>query len=384
MRRSVRLAATLGSIATPGLAAVWFSDVAGAQGSHQHGSHAIQTATSTQELAVGIAHAATLGAVVFLAGLVAFVTLIWLPANQAEDAEPGKAVDLLGRWMWVLVGLLVVAGLVEISLYAVRASGEAFSVGLLSEAMFDTRVGQLWVVRLALAIVTATAATYAAHTLVGAGYRWGAALGASALLLVTLTWQSHAAAEGGFLPFAADWLHVTAASLWMGGLLGFPILLIGPLRAMPTETRAKLLARIVPRFSKVAIIAVMSLILTGLVAILLHVPSLSALANTPYGRTLAMKLGLLVFLFAAGGLSLMLQGREPFGHLVGVELLLAIGVFVATGFLTSLPPADRVQPATGAEAPQFDEGLRQPPMPGPSILEDPDATSRPTVEAPSK
>ncbi len=320
----------------------------------------------------------------FLAGLVAFVTLIWLPANQAEDAEPGKAVDLLGRWMWALVGLLVVAGLVEISLYAVRASGEAFSVGLLAEALFDTRVGQLWVVRLALAIVTATAATYAAHKLVGAGYRWGAALGASALLLMTLTWQSHAAAEGGFLPFAADWLHVTAASLWMGGLLGFPILLIGPLRAMPTETRAKLLARIVPRFSKVAIIAVMSLILTGLVAILLHVPSLSALANTPYGRTLAMKLGLLVFLFAAGGLSLMLQGREPFGHLVGAELLLAIGVFVATGFLTSLPPADRVQPATGAEAPQFDEGLRQPPMPGPSILEDPDATSRPTVEAPSK
>jgi copper transport protein len=325
-----------------------------------------------------------LGAVVFLAGLVAFVTLIWLPANGAGDAQQGKAVDLLGRWMWVLVGLLVVAGLVEISVYAVRASGEAFSLGLFEEALFDTRVGQLWVVRLALAIAAATAATYAAHKLVGAGYRWGAALGASALLLMTLTWQSHAAAEGGFLPFAADWLHVTAASLWMGGLLGFPILLIGPLRAMPAETRAKLLGRIVPRFSKVAILAVMSLILTGLVAILLHVPSLSALANTPYGRALAMKLGLLVFLFAAGGLSLLLQGREPFGHLVSAELLLAIGVFVATGFLTSLPPADAVQPATEAEAPQFDEGLRQPPMPGPTILEDPDATSRPTVEAPSK
>ncbi len=72
----------------PGLTTVWFASVASAQGSHQHhGLPSINTAISAQELAAGIAHGATLGAVVFLAGLVTFVALVWLPANQVEDAD---------------------------------------------------------------------------------------------------------------------------------------------------------------------------------------------------------------------------------------------------------------------------------------------------------
>lgn len=298
----------------------------------------------SEDLTTGIAHGTTLGAIVFLVGLVAFVTLVWLPANSLEDVEQERVVSLLlCRWMWVLVDLLVVAGLVEISLYAVRASGEAFSLGLFQEALFDTWVGQIWVLRLALAVLTATAATFAAQKLVGAGYRWGVALFLGGLLLATLTLQSHAAAEGGFLPVVADWLHVTAASLWMGGLLGFPILLTGPLRAMPAETRAKLLGRIVPRFSKVATMAVMSLILTGLVAILLHVPSLPALTGTDYGNALIVKLGLLTLLLAAGAVNLISRGRGPFSRVVRFELALALCVLVATGFLTTLPPADAEQ-----------------------------------------
>jgi copper transport protein len=82
----------------------------------------------------------------------------------------------------------------------------------------------------------------------------------------------------------------------------------------------------------------MTLIVTGIYATLLHIPSFSALTGTPYARALVMKLGLAVFTFAAGGINLMLQGREPFDRMVGAELLLALGVFVATGFLTSLPP----------------------------------------------
>src|ERR687893_1213244 len=277
MKPSMWLAIALGLISVLWVAAVWFSGIASAQGPHQHdGSSSINTAISPQELAVGIAHGTTLGAAVFLVGLVAFVALVWLPANQIENADQGKTVSLLCRWMWVLVGLLIVAGLVELPLYAVRASGEVLSLGLLEEALFDTRVGQLWILRLALGILTATAATYAAQQPRRLAYWWGAAVVVSALLLMTITQQSHAAAEGGFLPFAADWLHLMAASLWMGGLLGFPILLVGPLRAIPIEPRLKLLSRLVPRFSKVATTAVISLILTGLVAVLLPVPKVSA------------------------------------------------------------------------------------------------------------
>ncbi len=365
MKPSMWLAIALGSFSVLWVAAISFPSIARAQGPHQHhGLPSINTAISAQELAVGIAHGATLGAVVFLVGLVAFVVLVWLPANQVEDTDQGKAVSLLCRWMWVLVGLLIVAGLVELPLYAVRASGEALSLGLLAEALFDTRVGQLWILRLALGILTATAATYAAQQHRRLAYWWGATIVVSALLLMTLTQQSHAAAEGGFLPFAVDWLHLMAASLWMGGLLGFPLLLLGPLHAIPIEPRLKLLGRIVPRFSKVATIAVMSLILTGLVSILLHIPNLWSLVATPYGRALSIKLGLLIFVLALGAQNLRLRGRGPFSRLVSTELLLAIGIFVATGFLTSLPPADAEQPTVEETIPNPAEDIRQPPMPG--------------------
>lgn len=337
----MRLPVIVASICLSGLVAVWFASAAGAQVS-PHASHLSHVALSTQELAVGLAHGATLGAVVFLAGLVAFVALVWFPASRVEDGDQEKTARLFCRWMWVLVGLLVAGGMAELPLYAVRASGEALSFGLLREALFDTRVGHLWIERIVLGVTAATAATYATR-LQRPFYWWGAAVAASALLLTTLTQQSHAAAEEYPLPFAADYMHVMAASLWMGGLLGFPILLAGPLRTVPGETRAKLLGRSIRRFSKVATMAVMVLIATGLYAALLHVPNLSALVSTPYGRALSMKLGLLFFLLALGAQNLRLRGRGPFGRLVSAELVLAIGIFVATGFLTSLPPADAVQ-----------------------------------------
>jgi copper transport protein len=131
-----------------------------------------------------------------------------------------------------------------------------------------------------------------------------------------------------------------AAAIWMGGLLGFAVALFsGPLGALTADRRAKLRERSVRRFSKVATTAVVVLASTGLYAILLHVPDPQALVVTPYGRTLLVKLGLLTFVLAIGSANFLLRGREPFGRLVVVELLLALGVFIATGFLTSLPPA---------------------------------------------
>jgi copper transport protein len=340
MRPLTRLATVLGAIFISGLATIWFENAVHAQGAH-HEAHS-SLSLPLPELLTGVVHGATLGATVFLAGLVAFAALVWLPASRTEDIDQEKVLLLFCRWMWLSFGLLVVAGSVELPVYAVRASGETLSFGLLAEALLDTRVGLLWTARIGLALLVATAATYAARRR-NPAYWWVAAVIAT-LLLITLTLQSHAAAEGGLLPFATDWLHVTAASVWVGGLLGFPILLIGPLRAMPEEIRTKLLGRTVRRFSKVATVAVMSLLITGLYAILLHVPSLSALIGTPYGRALIVKLGLLVPLLAAGAINLVGRGRGPFDRVVRFELILALGIFVATGFLTTLPPASAVSP----------------------------------------
>jgi copper transport protein len=169
---------------------------------------------------------------------------------------------------------------------------------------------------------------------------WWAAIGASAVLLMTLSGLSHAAATGRLLTLLADWTHPVAAAVWMGGLLGFLVALSsGAFRSLAPDSRMKLRERVVRRFSAVATFAVVVLACTGLYAAVLHVPNPQALLATPYGRALLVKLVMLSLLLGVGASNFLLRGRGPFGRLVVVELLLALGLFLATGFLTSLPPA---------------------------------------------
>ena len=290
---------------------------------------------SGQELLGGISHGLVLASTVFLVGLTAFSALVWLPISRMSGVGREGA-RLFSRWGWRLFGLFVAAGALDLSVYAVGASGESFGLGLFGEALISTRVGNVWMMRLVLALLVALLAMWAVKR--GKAHYWWIAVGLGSVLLLTLTQLSHAAAEGRFLPFLADWLHVIAATFWMGGLLGFPILLLGPLRAMSPETRAKLLGRTVRRFTRVATVAVLLLLVTGSYAILIHVPDFSALFGTPYGRALIMKLGLVAFMLPIGLINLIDSGRDPFSSMVVMELILAFGVFAATGFLTSLPP----------------------------------------------
>lgn len=314
--------------------AMWLARPALAQGSH--GDMAQGAQLSGLDIAASLAHGAAQGSALFLAGLAAFVPLVVLPALRERSAEAGKAMEAFHRPAWVLAGLLVASGAVEIPVFAVRATGESLSVGLLTEALFDTRVGNLWMARVGFGLLAAALIAYASRqgsTLA----RWGAPVVASAMLF-TLSLQSHAAAEARLLPLASDWLHIVAGSVWVGGLLGFPILLLGPLRGTPAEERRELTGRTVRRFSKVASVAVLAILLTGSYAALLHLPDIQALLSTPYGRALIMKLGMVAFMFPIAAINLMDRGEGPFGRMVGAELFLSFAVFVATGFLTTIPP----------------------------------------------
>lgn len=316
-----------------------FGDPAYAQGAHS-GAH---SGGASSDVMGGIQHGIALGATVLLAGLAPFAVLVWLPASKG--VEVGRAaVRPFGLVAWVLLYVLAIAGVAELSAYATLASGESLSPGLLQETLLETRVGNVWLARSGFALLTAALVTAATRS--GRAIYWWAASGTAALLLMTLTQLSHAAAEGRFLPFLADWVHAAAATVWTGGLLGLLyVFFSGPLDALPADRRAKLRERTVRRFSRVATTAVLILVATGIYAILLHVPNLAALVDTPYGRSLLTKLALLVLLLGIGGTNYLLRGRGPFGRLVGAELVLALAIFVATGFLTSLPPATAVSRA---------------------------------------
>ncbi len=338
--------------AVTGLALACFVDFAYAQGAHS-GAH---SGGASSGVLGGIEHGMALAATVLLAGLAPFVALVWLPTSK--DAEVGRAaVRTFGLLAWVLLYVLAIAGLAELSAYATLASGESFSPMILRETLLETRVGNVWLGRFGFALLTAALVTAAARS--GRRIYWWSAMATAALLLMTLTLLSHAAAEGRFLPFLTDWLHVAAATVWTGGLLCLLLVFFsGPLDALPADRRAKLRERTVRRFSSAATTAVLILAATGLYAILLHVPDPAALVGTPYGRALLTKLGLLVLLLGIGGTNYFLRGRGPFGRLVGAELVLALAIFVATGFLTSLPPATAVwQEAPAKDVEVFEVAL---------------------------
>ena len=286
--------------------------------------------------AAEISHGLALAGTAFLAGLAPFAALVWLPASR-QSGDGRGALRSFGVLACGLLLALAVAGVGELSSYAVRASGQPLSTELFSQTLLDSRIGAIWLVRLGLALLVSASIAVAAGS--GRTWPWWAATGTSAMLLMTLTGLSHAAATGRPLPLLADWTHAVAAAVWMGGLLGFAVALFsGPLRNLATDRQTKLRERSVRRFSVVATAAVVVLACSGLYAAVLHVPSPQALLATPYGRALVAKLVLLTLLLAVGASNLLLRGRGPLGRLLVAELLLALGLFLATGFLTSLPP----------------------------------------------
>ena len=115
--------------------------------------------------------------------------------------------------------------------------------------------------------------------------------------LATPVAVSHASVSGR-LATLADSAHIAAARTWIGGLafLTAALLLAGTARWTLATTA-------VPRFSRIAVVAVAVVIAGGIVNAYLQVRSWSALWETTYGRLLLAKIALLLPLLGLGALN---------------------------------------------------------------------------------
>lgn len=111
-----------------------------------------------------------------------------------------------------------------------------------------------------------------------------------------LSLSGHSAADVGssWKSELADWAHLSAACLWIGGLVQLTAV-VWPL--LPELRRPALLA-----FSRLATVCVGVLLLAGIYLAILRLPQLSDLWTTGYGRILLVKIGLVGLAFAWGGL----------------------------------------------------------------------------------
>jgi copper transport protein len=187
----------------------------------------------------------------------------------------------------------------------------------------------------------------------------GAVAAAAAVLLVPGL-AGHAAQtspRGAMLLF--DWLHLSAGSIWVGGLIGLLVLW----RSFPVARRVAGLVVCVPRFSNTAFVSVLVLIGSGIGASLVHLPTFASLWQTSYGQALLVKIGLLAaaMLLAAGNLlrtrpRLLAYRERPelapgaaalLRRLVAGEVLLVVAAVVAAAVLSSLPPPSKALAQVG-------------------------------------
>jgi copper transport protein len=181
--------------------------------------------------------------------------------------------------------------------------------------------------------------------------RWPA-LVLSLALVSGLSLSGHQATEPNAtrLAEAADWLHLVAASVWVGGLAALTFV-VWPLA--PSLRRTAFLG-----FARLAVVLVAAMVLAGAYLALLRLPEPSDLWETHYGRFLLLKLAIVALALAWGAVHHVVvrprlaAGDEPNVRpsLLG-EAAVAFAVLLAAAILTNVapPPADRT-PATTARS----------------------------------
>ena len=171
---------------------------------------------------------------------------------------------------------------------------------------------------------------------------------ALALLFTSgLSLSGHSGADAGasWKSQLADWAHLSAASLWIGGLIQLAVV-VWPL--MPDARREAFLA-----FSRLATVCVGVLLAAGIYLAILRLPQLKDLWTTGYGEVLLVKIGLVSLALTWGGLHKVLvvpavaRGNEGVlprlrGSLLG-ESMVGMAVLLAAAVLVNAKPP--VQPA---------------------------------------
>lgn len=182
-----------------------------------------------------------------------------------------------------------------------------------------------------------------------------AALAVSSLMLVAPSLSGHARAASFEYGFAipSDWLHLLAASVWVGGLTIIATVLPVVPWSVEQGARLRLLADVIHRFNTLAITATTILVLTGAYNSWIHIESFTALTNTLYGKVLLSKVGITLVMIGLGGINAYLlrprilaaingearSEERTFVRNVKIEVSLAAAVLLLAAILAFLPPA---------------------------------------------
>lgn len=256
-----------------------------------------------------------------LFGLVPMLLVVLRPMFATlEDRRWRKA-----RWRIVqrieqLVRLsLVLAALASVASISLQASvlaelGEGGTLFSSLSSVLKTSFGQWYLLRLALSLALAV-------ILVGRVKReclrpssdvesapqrawWLTWTVLSLMLLVSISLSGHAATNGLFsLRAANDVLHLAASSTWFTGILVLAAVVPLSWRDRGRIGQIQLLTPAIVRFSNLAFLSISVAAITGVINSYLNLGAVNDLTDTPYGRSLFIKLLIFGLVLGLGGLN---------------------------------------------------------------------------------
>ena len=241
----------------------------------------------------------------------------------------------------VAVGLRLIA-----QSYAMHGAEQAWNGTLVRTMLERTLWGWGWALQLAGVIVAAAGFAAARR---GARAGWPIAALGTLMLAFTPALSGHAASAPRLTSLAvvADGFHVIGAGGWLGSLLMLVVVGIPVALSLEEAGRGPAVALFVNAFSPTALVFAGISGATGVFAAWLHLGTVPALWQTPYGKTLLVKLAILSLVGATGAYN-WLRVKPALGNIEGaarirrsavVELAVGVLVLIVTAVLVATPTA---------------------------------------------
>jgi putative copper export protein len=159
-----------------------------------------------------------------------------------------------------------------------------------------------------------------------------------------LSWASHPASRGT-LALIADYVHLLAAALWVGGLVALAMI-AAKARNLPREMRETIARASILRFSRLALPTVAIVAFAGVYLALRELPAASALFSSSYGVALLVKSAVVAGALALGAYHRRfvvprLELGAPVATIrrtLALELGLLVAVVALAAILSQTPP----------------------------------------------
>ncbi|PLS05504.1 copper resistance CopC/CopD family protein [Bacillus halotolerans] len=302
-----------------------------------------------------------------------FFHLFWYKGDGKKLAKRTK------RLLVISVTVLGLALLLQLPIQTKANAGggwsNAFQPGYMKETLFETAGGTIWMIQAVLYVLLVLSAIPVLRKKRFASFvYWTAPLIFFFGLLLAKAFTGHAAVvEEKTVGILMDFLHLSAASIWIGGIAAIVLLLSQEWR-QPDKTLAW---ETVKRFSPWALTAVGVILFSGLLNGFFIIRSMDSLFHTAYGQALLVKSGLFVLMLILGGIHFLLTRKRQGSKItrtLKAEWAIGIAVLITAAVFTSLPSPPEPAPEPFYQTKAIENGQNvslsiSPNQPGKNVFE---------------